>query len=127
MKKQVLTDSGSYYTDYPIVEIDIQDKSPLDWLDENRAIIINESVTAAEKILYDNIDQFVPIIKLTGNKLHNFVETKPNKSSFILLGLDKNDITNVIEKSMQWCIDTEEYELCHRIKLLQELIDNQSM
>lgn len=133
MKKTVLNDDSDF-SGYPVIDIDIKNESPLDWLDNNRSIIINESLTAVEKILYEDINEFVPVLKLTGTKISKFITDieinnlkNTKQKPFILLGIDKSDINSVLEKSMNWCIDNEEYEICHRVKLLQEWISSNSI
>jgi hypothetical protein len=112
---------------YTILKVDIENDSVTDWLSSNRHILIPEMVTTAEKILYDDIDDTVPVIRLVGTKITEFVKEESNKrpkkgniDPSIIIGLTKTDIKDMLETALEWAIDTEEYEIAHRIKLLQE-------
>jgi hypothetical protein len=59
---------------YTILKVDIENDSVTDWLSSNRHILIPEMVTTAEKILYDDIDDTVPVIRLVGTKITEFVK-----------------------------------------------------
>jgi len=133
MKKTVLNDDSDF-SGYSVIVVDIKNQSPVEWLEENRSVVINESITAAEKILYEDINEFVPILKLNGTKISKFItdieidKLKNTKQKpFILLGIDQSDINSVLEKSMNWCLENEEYEICQRVKLLQEWISSNSI
>lgn len=136
MEKIVLNEDSDF-SGYSVIDVDIKNDSPIEWLEKNRSLVINESVTAAEKILYENINEFVPVLKLNGTKIFDFMthitdtnknESKSNKpiQPYILIGLDRSDIDTMLKKSMDWCVDAEEYEICHRVKLLQEWISSNS-
>jgi hypothetical protein len=108
---------------YTVLKINIGNQNLPDWLNENKEIIVPEMVTTAEKIVYDNIKETVPVLMLVGEKITKFVKSdqkSKNLNPSIIIGLDMSDIDDMLEKAFNWAIEKEEYELCHRIKLLQE-------
>jgi hypothetical protein len=107
---------------YTVLKINIGNQNLPDWLNENKEIIVPEMVTTAEKIVYDNIKETVPVLMLVGEKITKFVKSdqkSKNLNPSIIIGLDMSDIDDMLEKAFNWAIEKEEYELCHRIKLLQ--------
>lgn len=115
--------STEQFDKYTILKIDIGDDNVPNWLNNNKQILVPEMITTAEKIIYDDIKETVPVIKLVGNKITKFIKTSKdtkNVDPSIIIGLDMDDIDDMLGKSLKWAIDEEEYELCHRIKLLQE-------
>jgi hypothetical protein len=108
---------------YTVLKINIGNENLPDWLTNNKQIIVPEMVTTAEKIIYDDIKETIPVLILVGEKITQFIKSdKKNKNvnPSIIVGLELNDIDDMLEKSLDWAIKEEEYELCHRIKLLQE-------
>lgn len=115
--------STETFDKYIILKIDIGDDNVPNWLNNNKQILIPELLSTAEKIIYDDIKETVPVLKLIGDKISNFIKTGKDTKNIdpsIIIGLDFDDIDPMLGKSLIWAIEEEEYELCHRIKLLQE-------
>ncbi len=127
--------------DYRVLNIDIKNEPLSGWLVSNKHIIIPELIAGAEKILYDDLDDYLPLVKITGKSVTSMIDeiaksplTKKIKSNdesenkdnipHFLIALHKDEIKQMLDTSMEWCIETEEYELCHRIKLLQNKISD---
>jgi hypothetical protein len=108
---------------YTVLKINIGNENLPDWLTNNKQIIVPEMVTTAEKIIYDNIKETVPVLMLVGERITQFVKSdnkNKNVNPSIIVGLELSDIEDMLDKALSWAIEFEEYELCHRIKLLQE-------
>lgn len=115
------------FDEYNILKIDIKEEAVTEWLVNNKHILIPEMVTTAEKILYDDINETVPVVRLVGSKITQFVKEEVNKrpkkgniDPSIIIGLTKDDIDDMLSVSLEWAISEEEYEIAHRIKLLQD-------
>ncbi len=135
------------YNNNEVLNIDIKNEPLEGWLVNNKHVIIPELIAGAEKILYDSLDEPLPLVKITGNSVTEMLgqlanskftkKVKPpiNKKEntkgeseetnpYFLIALHKDEIKQMLETSMEWCLKTEEYELCHRIKLLQNKIND---
>jgi hypothetical protein len=86
------------------------------FLVENRCLIINEIVTAIEYMLYNNIDS-INICKL--EIVYPFSRVMMNCN----VGRETN-ISYGLHSLLEWTNAHEEYELSHRIKLIQQHISN---
>jgi hypothetical protein len=82
------------------------------WIDENKNLLVNETVTAIEELMFLNLS-WASIIKIE-------LDTKFSHKIIIDLKVEKDDVEGVLEQSMEYAIEFEDYELAHRIKLLQE-------
>lgn len=86
------------------------------WVDENRGLIIGETVKAAEELIHNNIDTLAVMeISLTVPD----TELAYNMT----FSISKADIETGIGRLLQKSIELEEYELSHRIKLLIDYIE----
>lgn len=82
------------------------------WVEENKNLLVNETVTAIEELMFLNLS-WASIIKIE-------LDTKFSHKIIIDLKVEKEDVEDVLEQSMEYAIEFEDYELAHRIKLLQE-------
>jgi hypothetical protein len=96
-----------------ILEFEISHTELVSFMENSRALIANEIITAAEEMLYNEVD-IATVCK---------IKVKKGRSKTILnCRLTIGDVMNDIDSLLEWSVEAEEYELSHRIKLLMDYI-----
>jgi hypothetical protein len=99
--------------DRRILEFEMPHSELIGFMENSRPLIVNEIVTAAEEMLYNEVDvATVCKIKVTKGKSKTILHCR------ITIG----DVMNDIDSLLEWTVEKEEYELAHRIKLLIDYI-----
>ena len=75
-------------------------------------------VTAAEELLYNDENEVLAL------QVENRIN---NKRGIFDLFVRKQEVNDTLSKAMVWAIDEEEYELCTRIKNLEDFLAKQIM
>ena len=88
------------------------------WMHGNPQTIWPELVTAAEELLYNDEDEVLAL------QVENRVK---NKRGLFDLFVRKPEVGDTLSKAMVWAEEEEEYELCQRIKNLEEFLVKQNM
>ena len=88
------------------------------WMNENPQTIWPEFVTAAEELLYNDENEVLAL------QVENRIN---NKRGIFDLFVRKQEVNDTLSKAMVWAIDEEEYELCTRIKNLEDFLAKQIM
>ena len=88
------------------------------WMHGNPQTIWPELVTAAEELLYNDEDEVLAL------QVENRVK---NKRGLFDLFVRKTEVDDTLSKAMVWAEEEEEYELCQRIKNLEDFLDKQNM
>lgn len=83
------------------------------WMSDNRSLMVNETITAVEELLF---------MKLPRVKIMTLELTAPFGKTILDVKVDMSDAEFALEQGMDWAIECEDYELAHRIKLLQEYL-----
>jgi hypothetical protein len=83
------------------------------WMHQNRSLMVNETITAIEELLF---------MKLSRVKIMTLELTAPFGKTIFDVKVDMSDADFALEQGMDWAIECEDYELAHRIKLLQEYL-----
>lgn len=83
------------------------------WMSKNRSLMVNETITAVEELLF---------MKLPRVKIMTLELTAPFGKTILDVKVDMSDAEFALEQGMDWAIESEDYELAHRIKLLQEYL-----
>lgn len=83
------------------------------WMSKNRSLMVNETITAVEELLF---------MKLPRVKIMTLELTAPFGKTILDVKVDMSDAEFALEQGMEWAIESEDYELAHRIKLLQEYL-----
>lgn len=100
------------------MNIDITGQNPADWfLYEGKEIMMTELLNGTELLLSEDIES-VTCLTVTMEALG-----KPYTIDIIL---DYDMIEGVLKKIMDWCIDTERYEECIRVKRLQDMMNGKT-
>ena len=83
------------------------------WMHGNPQTIWPELVTAAEELLYNDEDEVLAL------QVENRVK---NKRGLFDLFVRKTEVDDTLSKAMVWAEEEEEYELCQRIKNLEDFL-----
>lgn len=89
-----------------------------EFIKKNRGMFISEIVAAAEELLYCNLDT-VTVCRI-GIK-------KPSEKVTLDCKLRLVDIIRDMDDLLGWTVQEEEYELSHRIKLLDDYIKSNNI
>ena len=88
------------------------------WMHGNPQTIWPELVTEAEELLYNDENEVLAL------QVENRIN---NKRGIFDLFVRKQEVNDTLSKAMVWAIDEEEYELCTRIKNLEDFLAKQIM
>jgi hypothetical protein len=96
-----------------ILEFSVSENKLPKFLEENRGIMVSEIVAAAEELLYTNTDS-ITVCKIS---------IKKSAGRIILeCKITLDDILMDLNELLNWTVEREEYELSHRLKLLDDYI-----
>jgi len=96
-----------------ILEFEISHNELEGFMENNRPILANEIITTAEEMLYNEIN-VATVCKIKVKR--------GNTKTILHCRLTVDDVVRDIQSLLDWSIETEEYELSHRIKLLMDYI-----
>lgn len=88
------------------------------WMHGNPQTVWPELVTAAEELLYNDEDEILAL------QVENRIK---NKRGLFDLFVRKTEVNDTLSKAMVWAEEEEEYELCQRIKNLEDFLAKQNM
>ena len=83
------------------------------WMHGNPQTIWPELITAAEELLYNDEDEILAL------QIENRIK---NKQNLFDLFVTKEEVNDTLSKAMVWAEEEEEYELCQRIKNLEDFL-----
>jgi hypothetical protein len=101
-----------------IMEFTVSEKDFESFMKANRPLMISEIVAAAEDMLYTD--------KEIGTICRIFVK-KRGGGLTLECKLHINDVLNDMGLLLEWSVEREEYELAHRIKLINEYIEENGL
>ena len=87
------------------------------WMHGNPQTIWPELVTAAEELLYNDEDEVLAL------QIENRIK---NKKNLFDLFVTKSEVNDTLSKAMAWAEEEEEYELCQRVKNLEDFLVKQN-
>ena len=94
-----------------IIKIKVNESEFDEWMIDNRSFVFQETLTCIEEMLYNKVDS-LPIMKIE-------ISTTFGKT-ILDLKMVREDIDETLMKSLEWAIEFEEFEVAHRIRLIQE-------
>ena len=97
-----------------VMELNIPSSEVESFMKDNRALMVAETLSASEELIYKDLDT-IEVIRI------NIIQ--PRGRTVLDCKLKKTDVLDGVEKLMEWALENEEYEMCHRIKLLTEYIN----
>ena len=83
------------------------------WMHGNPQTIWPELITAAEELLYNKEDEVLAL------QIENRIK---NKRGLFDLFVRKEEVNDTLSKAMVWAEEEEEYELCQRVKNLEDFL-----
>jgi hypothetical protein len=89
-----------------------------DFLESNRPLMVNEVVSAVEDMMYNDLD----VVDVCTIKV-----VLPIGGTVMNCALKREDVEEGLQKLLEWTIEVEEYELSHRIKLIQDWINENGL
>lgn len=98
-----------------ILSFKVKSGNLLEFMDEKKPLIMSEVLSAAEELVYKELE-VIDVCNITLNS--------PFGSTTVNCKLLKGDLDEGLNKLMDWTLETEEYEMSHRVKLLREYIEN---
>ena len=87
-------------------------------MQENPQTIWPELITASEELLYTKKDEVLAF--QVENKVNN-------RRGLFDLFVRKKDVNDTLSKALTWAEEEEEYELCQRIKNLEDFLVKRKM
>lgn len=87
------------------------------WMHGNPQTIWPELITAAEELLYNDEDEILAL------QIENRIK---NKKNLFDLFVTKSEVNDTLSKAMVWAEEEEEYELCQRVKNLEDFLVKQN-
>ena len=99
-----------------IIKIKVNESEFDEWMIDNRSFVFQETLTCIEEMLYNKVDS-LPIMKIE-------ISTTFGKT-ILDLKMVREDIDETLMKSLEWAIEFEEFEVAHRITLIQQYISEQ--
>jgi hypothetical protein len=101
-----------------ILEFSVSHKDVDTFIEKNKGMLISEIIAASEELLYCNLES-VTVYK---------IRIKQSSEKVILeCKLRLVDIIRDLDNLLNWTIQKEEYELSHRLKLLDEYIKSNNI
>lgn len=97
-----------------IFELNVPSGEVESFMKDNRALMVAETLSASEELIYKDLD-IIEVIRI------NIIQ--PRGKTILDCKLKKGDVIDGVGKLLEWALEYEEYEMCHRIKLLNEYID----
>ena len=87
------------------------------WMNDNPQTIWPELVTASEEMLYTKKKEVLAI------QVENRID---KKRGLFDLFVRRKDVNDTLSKAMDWAEEEEEYELCQRIKNLEDYLTKEN-
>lgn len=100
-----------------VLTIHIGENDIFEWTQGvGKTILMPELLIGCEEILYNDVDE----VKCAR------IETviRGNSKAFDF-NVQRENITDTLEKILEWGLQEEEYEICERVKNLNEFLENQ--
>jgi hypothetical protein len=101
-----------------ILEFTVSEKDFESFMRANRSLMVSEIVAAAEDMLYTD--------KEVGTICRIFVK-KRGAGLTMECKLHISEVIYGMDELLQWVVEKEEYELAHRIKLINEYIEENGL
>ena len=98
------------------LEVDFEDYP--DWVEDNRLLFLRETIAASEEMVRDSLDS-IHIMSIN-------VRTDIGGMK-VVCNLNREDLGESLEKVLEKCVESEEYELAQRAKNLQDYINGNNL
>ena len=85
-----------------------------DFMEANRGLMVAEVIAATEELIYKDLEK-VDVIKI------NVI--LPRGKTVLNCSLERHEAVDGLDKVLEWALEKEEYEMCHRIKLMKDYLE----
>jgi len=97
-----------------ILDLDVDFENYPEWVEDNRLLFLQETISASEEMVRDELDN---IHIMTINVISEIGGMR------VVCNLNREDLGESLEKVLEKCVESEEYELAQRAKNLQNYLD----
>ena len=99
-----------------ILTIHIGDTDIYEWtMSEGKKTLMPELLVGCEELLYNDLDE-VKCVRVEA-------QIRKQKKAFDF-GVQRKSVEDTLDKILQWALYEEEYEICERVKKLNEYLEN---
>ena len=101
-----------------ILTVHIGDTDIYEWtMGVGKQILMPELITGCEEVLYEDKDE----VKCA--RVECIIRKQKKAFDF---NVQRESITDTLDKILEWAIQEEEYEICERVKNLNEFLDKEN-
>jgi len=101
-----------------ILDLEVDFEVYPDWVEDNQLLFLKETIAASEEMVYDDLDG-VHIMTITVRSEIGGMR--------LVCNLNREDLVESLEKVLEKCVESEEYELAQRVKNLQDYINEHDL
>ena len=105
-----------YSRDILDLEVDFEDYPT--WVEDNQLMFLLEIISASEELVHSDLED-VCIMTIT-------IRTDIGGMKLVC-NLNREDLGHSLEKVLEKCVESEEYELAQRVKNLQDYINGNNL
>lgn len=102
-------------------EFEVSLESVNDWLTQSKGIVNHELLTAIEYMIYSD-DDHDEVCALVINLDTTEIYDGEQKPATIIISVTTEHLDHTLESINKWSIESEEYEMCQRIKNLKQFV-----
>jgi hypothetical protein len=104
--------------DKEILTVYIGDSDIQEWTQNvGKSILMPELLVGCEELLYNDLDEVLCV------RVEAIIRKSPKAFDF---SVRKTHIEDTLDKIMEWALNEEEYEMCERIKNLNNYLEDKS-
>ena len=99
-----------------VLTVHIGNTDIFEWtMNQGKKVIIPELLVGCEELLYNDLDTVKCI------RVEALVRGKAKAYDF---NIDRTHVEDTLDKILKWALAEEEYEMCERVKNLNEYLEN---
>ena len=99
-----------------VLELNVESFSIEEFMESHRGLMVAEVLSATEELIYKDLER-VEVIRINVKM--------PRGKTVLKCSLDKEEGIDGLDRLLEWALEKEEYEMCHRIKLMKDYLDLQ--
>lgn len=99
-----------------VLELNVESFNIEEFMESHRGLMVAEVLSATEELIYKDLER-VEVIRINVKM--------PRGKTVLKCSLDKEEGIDGLDRLLEWALEKEEYEMCHRIKLMKDYLDLQ--
>ena len=99
-----------------VLELNVESFNIEEFMEANRGLMVAEVLSATEELIYKDLER-VEVIRINVKM--------PRGKTVLKCSLDKEEGIDGLDRLLEWALEKEEYEMCHRIKLMKDYLELQ--